>query len=153
MYIEWPEGIVDLVIISKEFLEEYLIFIRKAIYGNFDADLLCLRLLDKYLVNECNLKMIKADSCIFFGKDEKGKLETAMSVYVDNLFMSSNPGTSKNIKEKIKEKFNISESVKVKIVLGVYYEWGRDAKYTYLKNDHGQRFEEAHRSLKEGYWE
>ena len=29
MYIEWPEGIVDLRIISKEFLKEYFIFLGK----------------------------------------------------------------------------------------------------------------------------
>ena len=68
MYIEFPEGIVDLGIITKEFLEEYCIFIEKFMYGNVDAALLWIRLLAKYLVKECNLKKRKADSCIFFGE-------------------------------------------------------------------------------------
>ena len=51
MYIEWPEVIVDLVIISKEFLKEYCILIGKLMYGNVDAALLWIRLLAKYLVN------------------------------------------------------------------------------------------------------
>ena len=66
IYIEWPEGIVDLGIISKEFLGEYCILLGKSMYGNFDAVLLRLRLLADYLVNKCNLKRSKADSCIFF---------------------------------------------------------------------------------------
>ena len=62
MYIEWPEGNVDLGIITKELLEEYCILLGESMYGNVDADILWLRLLDKYLVNECNLKRSKADS-------------------------------------------------------------------------------------------
>ena len=56
MYIEWPEGIVDLGIISEEFLKEYCILILKFMYVNVDASLLRLILLAKYLVNEFNLK-------------------------------------------------------------------------------------------------
>ena len=56
MYIEWPEVIVDLRIITKEFLEEYFILLGKSMYGNVDTELLWIRLLDKYLVNESNLK-------------------------------------------------------------------------------------------------
>ena len=33
----------------------------------------------------------------------------------------------------IKEKFNISESGKVKKFLGIYYKWGHDVKCTYAK--------------------
>ena len=62
------EYIVDLGITTDEFLEEYCIFIEKLMYGNVDAALLWLRLLAKYLVNEFNLKSIKADSYIFFKK-------------------------------------------------------------------------------------
>ena len=76
-------------------------------YGNVDAALLWLRLLVNYLDNECNLKSIKAESCIFFGKYEKGKFELVMSIHVGNVFMAGKPETLKNIKEKIKEKFNI----------------------------------------------
>ena len=83
MYIEWPEGILDLVIITKTFLEEYCIWIGKSMYGNVDAALLWIRLLAKYLVNECNLKNIKAESCTLFRKDEKRNLKLVMSVHVD----------------------------------------------------------------------
>ena len=56
MYIEWPEGIVDLGIIIEEFLKEYCILILKFMYVNVDASLLRLILLAKYLVNKFNLK-------------------------------------------------------------------------------------------------
>ena len=66
MFIEWTKGIVDLVIIIKEFLEEYCILLEKLMGGNVDADLLWLRLLAESLVNELNPKISKADSSIFF---------------------------------------------------------------------------------------
>ena len=40
MYIEWPEVILDLVIITKEFMEEYFIFLGKLMHENFGAALL-----------------------------------------------------------------------------------------------------------------
>ena len=74
MYIGWPEGILYLGIITKEFMEEYCIFIGKLMYRNVDAELLWLRLLADYLVKKCNLKRSKTHSCILFRKYEKGKL-------------------------------------------------------------------------------
>ena len=50
MFIEWPERISDLGIITMEFLEEYCILLEKSMYGNVDAALLWLRLLAEYLV-------------------------------------------------------------------------------------------------------
>ena len=47
--------------------------------------------------------------------------------------MAGKPGTLKNTKEKIKERFHISESKKVKKFLRVYYEWGCDAKGMYAQ--------------------
>ena len=102
-------------------------------YGNFDTELLLLRLLEKYLVKKCNQKISKANSGIFFWKDEKGKLELVISVHVDDLFMAKDTETLKVIKENIKDKFNISESGKINTFLGFYYEWGHYVKATYAK--------------------
>ena len=51
MYIKWPEGIVNLGIVAKDFLEEYCILLGKLMHGNVDLVLIWLRLLYKYLVN------------------------------------------------------------------------------------------------------
>ena len=81
---------------------------------------------------------IQADSCIFYKKDYCGKLETVMSVHVDDVIMSVMPETLENIKYMIKLKFNIKESVKVKNFLGVYHKWGHNAKGPYAKKYHGE---------------
>ena len=115
---------MDLGIIREEFLIKYCILLVNSVCGNVDAALLWIILLTKYLVNECNLNRSKTRSCIFFRKYEKGKSELVMSVHVDDVFMAGGPEILKFIKENIKEKFNISESGKVKNFLRVYYEWG-----------------------------
>ena len=56
-----------------------------------------------------------------------------MLVHVEDVFMSGRLETLKKNKQNIKKKFNISESGKVNKFLGVYYEWGHDAKGMYAK--------------------
>ena len=56
-----------------------------------------------------------------------------ISVHVDEVFVAGKPETLKDIKEEIKENFNISESGKVQNLLGVYYKWGNNAKGTYVE--------------------
>ena len=50
----------------------------KLMYGNVDAYLLWLRLLAKYLINICNLKISRAESSIFHKKYDNGKLDLVM---------------------------------------------------------------------------
>ena len=118
MYIEWPEGILYLGIITKEFLEEYCILLVMSMYGNVDAVLLWLRLLAEYLVNEFNVKMSKAESFIFFRKDEKFKLDIVMSVHVDDVFMAGKSETLETL-NKISRRISTYQSPeKQRIFLG-----------------------------------
>ena len=74
MYNEWLEVIVYLVIIIKEFLEEYCILLGKLISTNGNAVLLRLSLLDKYLVNKLNLKKKRGILLYVFRRFDKGNL-------------------------------------------------------------------------------
>ena len=56
-----------------------------------------------------------------------------ISVRVDDLFVAGRLDTLENMKYMVKLKFNTQESNKVKNFLGVYYEWGHDAKGPYAK--------------------
>ena len=56
-----------------------------------------------------------------------------ISVRVDYLFVAGRLDTLENMKYMVKLKFNTQESNKVKNFLGVYYEWGHDAKGPYAK--------------------
>ena len=70
-----------------------------------------------------------------------------MSEHVDDVFMAGKPETIKFTKEKIKEKFKISQSRNVKKFPGVSYEWGHDEKGTYEKTT----IEKDVNKLVEGY--
>ena len=70
-----------------------------------------------------------------------------MSVHVDYVFMLEKSETLEKTKYKINMEFNIQESGKVKMFLGVYYEWGRDAKGVYTK----MTMKKAVRKLLSGY--
>ena len=59
-------------------------------YGNADSPLLWLRLLDTYLINKCNPKRSKVDSCSFYKKYYDGNLELVMSFHVGDVFMAGN---------------------------------------------------------------
>ena len=52
---------------------------------------------------------------------------------MDNIFMADNMESLNNIKENIKDKFNISQSGKINTFLGFHYEWGHYVKATYAK--------------------
>ena len=67
-------------------------------YGDVDTAPLWLRILGKYLIDKCNLKSSNSESCIFYKKYDKGKLELMISVHVDGVFMSRNKETLKNTK-------------------------------------------------------
>ena len=98
IYIEWPKGILDLGIITKEFLEEYSILLGNRMYGNVDAAILWLILLANYLVSTCNLKSSKLDYYIEITKDVKEKLELVMQFHVDDTLMAGKPEKLKYIK-------------------------------------------------------
>ena len=116
-----------------EFLEEYCILLVKSMYGNMYNDLLWLILLTKCLIQECDMKRIQADFCIFYNNDDGGKLDLVMYVHVENVFMAARSETLEKNKYMIKLKFNIQYSGIVKRFLGLYYEWGHDAKGMYAK--------------------
>ena len=120
MFIKWPEGIVVLGTITEEFLEEYFILLVNSMYRNVGASLLWLRLLSKYLIQECDTTRIQSDYFIFYKKYDSGKLELVVFIYVDGALMEERRDILENIKEIKKLKFNIQESGKVKKFLGVY---------------------------------
>ena len=60
-------------------------------------------------------------------------MKHVISSHVDDVLMAVYPKALNKIKDMIKLKFNIQESGKLKKFLRVYYEWGRDTKYSYAK--------------------
>ena len=67
-------------------------------YGNVYVDLLWLIMLAKYLIKERNMTRSKQILAFYKKKDDDGKLELVMSVYLDDSFMEGRPYTIEKIK-------------------------------------------------------
>ena len=70
-----------------------------------------------------NMTQSKADPCVFYKTDDKGKVMLIAVCHVDDTLLS---GTKKEIewfKTMIKRRFNISDLGLLKKHLGVWYEW------------------------------
>ena len=74
-------------------------------YGTTYEDLLWLRLLAKYLIQEINMPISKSYYWIFYKKDQDGKLELGIPIHIDDVFMSGIPETLEKIKKMINMKF------------------------------------------------
>ena len=94
------------------------------------------------------MKRSKVHSCILYKKDDNGKLELVMTVYIDYVFVAGKTEKLKITKYVMNQRFNIQYSGKVKKFLKVYYELGRETKELY-KN---WWLEKDVRKLVEDYW-
>ena len=62
-------------------------------YGNVDAAILWFILLSKWVIKECDIKIIQAESYIFYNKYDSRKLELMMSIHVENVLVEGSSET------------------------------------------------------------
>ncbi len=120
MYVEWPEGMVELGFMTQEEVEKYCIQLDRAMYGNVDAPIRWMRTFSKH-PKSIGMIQSKTDPCIFYKLDEKGELEIMMAVHVDDTVIT---GTRKSVDwcyKKIQEKFKIDLLGIIKKHLGVWW--------------------------------
>ena len=122
VFIEWPDGFVEMGFINEEEKETKCIQLLKSIYGNVDAALRFYRTLSKYIVETMDMKMSKTDPCLFFKKDEQNRLVLVAICHVDDTLLI---GVKKEIewyKTTIKKRFGIKDLGKLTKHLGIWYE-------------------------------
>ena len=125
MYIEWPEGIVELGFITKEEKERTCVQLRRSMYGNVDAALRWQRDFTKYLVDECGFVQCRSDPCILYLYEEN-KLKIVMSIHVDDSLCAGTRESLQNLYAKVREKYKIQTLGEIKKYLGVMYDWRKD---------------------------
>ena len=133
MYIEWPEGMLELGFITQEEHNGYCIKLEKSMYGNVDAALKYFKVYSKYLREEMKMIQSETDPCIFFIKNEQSETELIAAIYVDDTMLV---GTNEKIewfKRSINRRFNYSDLGKLKKHLGIWYEWGEDQDSKYIR--------------------
>ena len=124
VYLEWPEGFVEMKIITEEEKASKVIKLVKGMYGNPDAALLFFKEYSRLLMNPNGMAMhqCKSDPCVFT-KHDAGKLVLLALTHVDDTMLVGDPKWIQWFKDGLKTRFKFTEQGKLKKHLGVDYEW------------------------------
>jgi hypothetical protein len=66
VYVEWPEGIVELGFITEKEEQKYCIKLNKAMYGGVDVPRLFMKTLKTHLVDKMAMLQSGVDPCLFY---------------------------------------------------------------------------------------
>ena len=125
VFVEWPEGMEKLGLLTKKEREETCIKLDRAMYGTIDAPLRFYKTLRKHLVEVMKLTISQTEPCMFY-KHKEGKLVLMVVTFVDDLLIGGTPEEVKWCQENLKKRFNVTDLGIVKKHLGVWYEWKVD---------------------------
>jgi Reverse transcriptase (RNA-dependent DNA polymerase). len=132
IYVEWPEGVLELGYVTEEITKKYCIRSRKAMYGIAQAPRAFFLTFSKFL-RSTGMTQSKLDPCLWFMHSDDDELVLMVVVYVDDCAVC---GTDEMInwwKEKVKTRFNISDLGPIKKHIGVWYEEGEDEQGRYYE--------------------
>jgi hypothetical protein len=87
MYVEWPEGILELGFLTQKELEKYCFQLDRAIYRNVDAPLQWMGTFLKYL-KENGITQSKVDLCLFYPKNESGEMDLLLTPFVNDTLLA-----------------------------------------------------------------
>ena len=128
MYLEWPEGMVELGFINEEDRRKSCIKLVKSMYGNVDAALRWMNAFTKVLIKNAGLSQSQADPCLFYKHDEKHNLILMVVVYVDDVLIAGTPTEVIKLKNNVKNVYNITDLGELKKHCGIWYDWSTDEK-------------------------
>ena len=129
LWIEMPEGMVELGFATEEEAKTHCIELQKSMYGNVDS---ALRFFKEYKKKLEAMGMVQSlvDPCVFYKYDEEGKLVLIALVYVDDTVLIGAPEWVQWFKREIGGRFNFTELGPLKKHLGIWYE--------HLKDENGE---------------
>jgi hypothetical protein len=134
LYIEYPEGVVELGFETESTARENCILLDKAMYGAVQAARQWSRKLIEILTQqmEPNLTQSRVDPCLFFLK-KQGKLVLIVGTHVDDQQVAGTSSEIQMFKTEMSKWVTIKELGIVRKHLGVYYTTGHDKDGTYLE--------------------
>jgi hypothetical protein len=132
-YIEWPKGMTELGLISKEEARDSCAELTKAMYGNIDAPLQWMRTFASLLTgSKMKMKQSQTDPCIFY-KLRDGKLVLILVLYVDDTLCAGEQDEIEWACRTIQETYPIERLGWLKKHLGVWYNWKKDEQGRYIE--------------------
>ena len=132
LYIEWPEGILDYGIVTREMIKKYCLGCDKAMYGSVQAARAWfLTFIDK-IGRIDGLSQSKNDPCLWFKHDKNGLAILSILCYVDDVLLIGDKTEVEAFKIQVQKHYKIAELGQLKKHLGVWYEEGIDEHGEYL---------------------
>jgi Reverse transcriptase (RNA-dependent DNA polymerase) len=143
VYIEWPNALKDLGLLSKEECDNTCAELTRAMYGNIDSPLQWMKTFTNILKGDgVNLKQSATDPCIFY-KQRGGKVVLILVLYVDDTLRAGERKELEWAYKKTEEKIKIVKLGKLKKHLGIMYDWKQDKLgNTYLEASMPKMIEE-----------
>ena len=121
LWVVWPEGSVELGIITEKEKNTTCAKLLKAQYGCAQAPRCWYKKLSRTL-KEMGLQRSKTDPCVFLGYDAKGKLNLALITVVDDTLIIGETETVLSFKKEFKKLFTVTDLGEITKHLGIWYE-------------------------------
>jgi hypothetical protein len=83
----------------------------------------------------CQLKQCKTDPCIFYRRDDKGKVVLIMAAYIDDEILCGKRYAIDDVKRGLREHLTITDLGPLQRHLGVYYTKGEDDEGPYYETE------------------
>ncbi len=125
MYIEIPECMEVLGFVRPGDREKYAIELGMLMYGNVDAALLFFKTF-KGILKELGLTQSLADPCVFYKKDDSGKINLVIATHVDDSAVSGRKTVVEKFLDDFEKHLKIERLGKLKKHLGIWWEWKKD---------------------------
>jgi len=128
MFIEFPDGMVDMGFISEKEQEESCILLVKGMYGNVAAALTFFIEYVNWLTNKDGMAMqqCKTDPCVFLKFDDDGDLVLIAMAHVDDTALCGFKKWILWFKKGISGRFGYKDQGQITKHLGIWYEFKTD---------------------------
>jgi Reverse transcriptase (RNA-dependent DNA polymerase) len=103
VFIEWPQGMLELGFITEEDKVNKCIELTKAMYGNIDLSLRWMKAFSKHLME---LQQSMTDPCIFY-KVKNNKVVKILAMYVDDTLCLGHKEELEWMYKEVQKKFKI----------------------------------------------
>jgi Reverse transcriptase (RNA-dependent DNA polymerase) len=120
VYLEWPEGLENYGIITPEDRIKSVAQLMMPMYGKVDVPKMWKETLKKHL-QDCGVKESKIDPCLYYMRDDKGKVILLAAMTVDDILIAGTAQARLEFKKILKTRFMIMELSPLQKHLGVYY--------------------------------
>ena len=131
VFIDWPEGIVELGYATQDMVDEMVIQIDKAMYGLVQSPRSFFKTLTGFM-KTFGMEQSIVDPCLWFKRNqESGEVELLLAIYVDDCVVCGTREMIEWWKLQIQNRFSISDLGPITKHIGVWYEKGEDAHGPY----------------------